>query len=82
MNTLKRKLSEDEDVQDDNYANNYDHFTYDELRVNTIHPRYQAVDVVQSGKYGRYLNDFKRYREEVSDHIPIIIKLTPNENDL
>ena len=80
--TLKRKQSEDEDVQDDNYANNYDHFTYDELRVNTIHPRYKAVDVVQSGKYGKYLNDFKRYREEVSDHIPIIIKLTPNENDL
>ena len=80
--TLKRKQSEDEDVLDDKYANNYDHFTYDELRVNSIHPKYQAVDVIHSGKYGRYLNDFKRYREEVSDHIPIIIKLTPNENDL
>lgn len=80
--TLKRRQLEDENIQDDNYANNYDHFTYDELKVNAIHPRYQAVDVIQGGKYGRYLNDFKKYRDEVSDHIPIIIRLTPNENDL
>ena len=80
--TLKRKQSEDEYIQDDNYANNYDHFTYDELRLNAINPRYQAVDIIQDGKYSRYLNDFKKYREEVSDHIPIIIKLTPNKNDL
>lgn len=49
------------------YANNYDHFSYDQNYNNIITLNSGRVDAV--GKY--YGNDFLKYRREISDHVPI-----------
>lgn len=82
LTTLKQPQKDNSDMSERGYASNYDHFSYDEIRLGTINPRYRRVNVVGKKSYGRYFNDFDTYREEISDHIPIIIKLTPNANDL
>lgn len=82
LTTLKQPQKDNSDMSERGYASNYDHFSYDEIRLETINPRYRRVDVVGKKSYGRYFNDFDTYRKEISDHIPIIIKLTPNANDL
>lgn len=53
------------------YANNYDHFSFDVLNFNDndINVDIGRVDVVR--KYYEYNRD--RYKEEVSDHIPVYI---------
>ncbi len=54
----------------DNYASNYDHFTYDENTerkvVQGIPHRLNAVE--RAG-------DFKTYKEKVSDHIPVMLEI-------
>jgi endonuclease/exonuclease/phosphatase family metal-dependent hydrolase len=53
------------------YANNYDHVTYDQVRFDGIGLTYGSVDAV-----GKYLDgNAERYREEVSDHIPIFLSI-------
>lgn len=82
LTTLKQSQKDNSDMRERGYASNYDHFSYDEIRLGTINPRYCRVNIVGKKSYGRYFNDFDTYRKEISDHIPIIIKLTPNANDL
>lgn len=82
LTTLKQPQKDNPDMSERGYASNYDHFSYDEIRLGTIHPRYRRVNVVGEKFYVRYFNDFDTYRKEISDHIPIIIELTPNANDL
>lgn len=82
LTTLKQPQKDNSDMSERGYANNYDHFSYDEIRLGTINPRYCRVNVVGKKSYGKYFNDFDTYRKEISDHLPIIIKLTPNANDL
>lgn len=82
LTTLKQPQKDNSDMSERGYASNYDHFSYDEIRLGAINPRYCRVNVVGKKSYGRYFNDFDTYRKEISDHIPIIIKLTPNANDL
>lgn len=82
LTTLKQPQKDNSDMSERGYASNYDHFSYDEIRLGTINPRYRRVNVVGKKSYGKYFNDFDTYRKEISDHIPIIIKLTPNANDL
>ncbi len=54
------------------YANNYDHFTFDQNRFeNNVGIKCKRVDAVR--KY--YGDDFAKYRKEVSDHIPIEMEI-------
>lgn len=69
LTTIKNrsKLNPDEPVR--GYANNYDHFTYDEERFKDLHPKVRRVDTVR--KYCG--DDYEMHKKEVSDHIPISI---------
>ena len=82
LTTLKQPKENNPDLNIRGYANNYDHFSYDEVRLKSLNPRCRRVDVIGKKFYDRYFGDFDKYRKEISDHIPIIIRLTPNENDL
>lgn len=72
--SLKRNV--DNEAQDNNdndygYANNFDHFTFDSNRFEGIGNNYQRIDAVK--KY--YKNDFETYKQEISDHIPILMDI-------
>ncbi|HHW95444.1 MAG TPA: hypothetical protein GX736_05925 [Mogibacterium sp.] len=54
----------------DNYASNYDHFTYDaRTRENIVRGKPYRLDVVE--KVGGH----KMYKEKVSDHVPIMLEI-------
>lgn len=53
------------------YAHDYDHFSYEERQFEGIHLSAKRVDAVR--KYCG--DDFKRYRNKVSDHIPILMEI-------
>lgn len=66
------KESDDESEQEsasDYYSKDYDHFSYDVVRFDGINVRTKRVDAL--GKY--YNNDLVKYRQEISDHVPIKI---------
>ena len=52
----------------DGYASNFDHFTYDQRAKNIVSSPPMRLDVIEDG-------DFKKYKEEVSDHIPIMLEI-------
>ena len=58
----------------DGYANNYDHFTYDEYYFNEqgISINTDAIDSVRLYRNG----NFEKYWREISDHIPIMMELS------
>lgn len=71
LTTLKNRsrLNPDEPVR--GYANNYDHFSYDEDRFSDLHPKVKRVDTVR-----KYCNDdFEKHKKEISDHVPISIEI-------
>lgn len=84
LTTLKRRQEETKSPINTGYlANNYDHFTYDSRRLDSINPRVQNVDVIGNiGCHSIYYLNPEKYLKEVSDHLPIIIKLSPNANSL
>lgn len=53
------------------YAHDYDHFSYEIEQFEGTTVRVRRIDAVR--KY--YKDDFKEYREKVSDHIPIIMTI-------
>lgn len=53
------------------FASNYDHFSYDAERFSGIQVQCSSVDTVS--KY--YNGDFKQHRENLSDHIPIMMDI-------
>lgn len=65
----KSKLNPDELVR--GFANNYDHFTYDEDRFSDLRPKIRKIDTVR--KYCD--DDFERHRKEISDHTPISMEI-------
>lgn len=76
LTTLKQTSVENADSEVQSictniYANNYDHVTYDKCRFEGLGVAYGRVDAVR--KYSD--NDSKRYREEISDHVPIFLAL-------
>lgn len=71
LTTLKAKKEGVSYSQADGYANNYDHFTYDEKRFAGIRLNVKRIEAVK--KY--YGDDFDLYRKEVSDHLPIVLDL-------
>lgn len=58
----------------DGYANNYDHFTYDEYYFNEqgISVYTDVVDTVRLYRNG----NFEKHWREISDHIPIMLELS------
>ncbi len=74
LTTLKKE-SEGDSSQEKNeqkYANNYDHFSYDKIRMEShLDITYRHIDAVQ--EYTG--NDFALYRRTVSDHIPIVMEI-------
>ena len=71
LTTVKNRsrLNPDEPVR--GYANNYDHFSYDENRFSELHPKVKRIDTVR--KYCE--DDFERHKKEISDHVPISIEI-------
>lgn len=71
LTTIKNrsKLNPDEPIR--GYANNYDHFSYDEDRFKDLHPKVSCIDTVK--KY--CCDDFERHKKEISDHIPISMEI-------
>lgn len=53
------------------YANNFDHFSYDKDRFKGIGTRARRVNSVK--KYCD--NDFQKHKKQVSDHVPISLQL-------
>lgn len=65
--TLKGKSKEG--IQEEGFANNYDHFSYDENQFLGTKVSANIVNTVD-----KYLkNDYEKHRKEVSDHIPIYV---------
>lgn len=60
-------------VRFDGYANNYDHFTYDQgyFESRGIRLETRAVDTVSLYRNG----DFEKHWREISDHIPIALEV-------
>ncbi|WP_026509142.1 hypothetical protein [Butyrivibrio sp. LC3010] len=55
----------------DNYASNYDHFTFDERTKNSIvEATPHRVNAVERA------GDFKTYKDKVSDHIPVMLEIS------
>ncbi|MBR2256227.1 MAG: hypothetical protein IJ899_02595 [Blautia sp.] len=59
------------------YLHNFDHFSYNINRLSALHPACRRVDVMGTGYYSEYYGDYDRYRLEISDHIPIILTISP-----
>ena len=77
LTTLKMpKNAEDSEVR--GFANNYDHFSYDEIGFDARGIRVthcQRIDTVR--KYCD--DDFALHRKELSDHVPICLSFSLNE---
>lgn len=68
------------------YRNNYDHFTYDSGKFKTYHlnaDAHRVNAIEESSIYGvnvpvsEYFNgDFRKYHDEVSDHLPVMMKIS------
>lgn len=56
---------------DEGYANNYDHFTYSSELSPFLGVSIEAIDAVRKYCGG----DFSYYREKISDHLPILMKI-------
>lgn len=68
LTTLKKTTDNNETR---GFANNYDHFSYDTNRFRGIKLESRRIDTVR--KYEE--DDFDRHREEISDHIPIMMNI-------
>jgi len=69
LTTLKKELYNEK--KEDNFANNYDHFTIDEIRFKDVTVQCRKVDAIK-----KYCDeDYERYKKEVSDHLPISMDL-------
>ena len=74
LTTLKNKSLNNPDEPVREFANNYDHFTYDENRFSDVGVRTARINSVE--KYCQ--DDFEKHRKEISDHVPIKLELTIN----
>ena len=70
------------------YSNNYDHFTYDKVKLDDYKVGVAAhrVNVIEDNpSFGvnipvskNFEGDFRKYHDTVSDHLPVMMKLTVN----
>lgn len=69
IHTVQKDLSTINSDGDD-YASNYDHFTYDDhVRDGIVQGISHRLDAVE------HLGDHKTYKEKVSDHIPVMLEI-------
>lgn len=75
LTTIKAKSNSENNasqIENENcFSNNYDHFSYDYDRFNGVGLETQSINTVE--KYTE--NDFDKHRKEISDHIPVYIKI-------
>jgi hypothetical protein len=64
------------------YANNYDHFSYDQDEFMGVYARASRPNVID--RYCRNQGDrsFSYYKEKVSDHLPISLNINLNSQDV
>lgn len=56
------------------YANNYDHFSYDERVKKHLVKQVKRIEAVsETGSPGE--QDFEKYKKEVSDHVPVVLEI-------
>jgi endonuclease/exonuclease/phosphatase family metal-dependent hydrolase len=60
--------------KENDFANDYDHFSYDLINLSDIEFNIKRVNVVE--KY--YRNDFTKYHKQVSDHVPVKMEMELN----
>ena len=77
LTTVKRPKDGKSQEPTVGYANNYDHFTYNINRMEKLRPVERRVDVIGNGYYQNYFGNYDRYREEISEHLPIILTIQP-----
>ncbi len=53
------------------YANNYDHFTYDQKRFEGVLVSSERIDAVSNAPY---YGEYDKYQKEVSDHVPVLLR--------
>ena len=75
LTTLKKPKKKDETTR--GYKHNYDHFSYDMNRFKAVQPHVERVDVVGSSYYTAFYDNYDRYRDEISDHVPVVMTITP-----
>ncbi|MCK8059720.1 MULTISPECIES: hypothetical protein [unclassified Fusibacter] len=56
---------------DPGYASNYDHFSFNVLKNSSVPYTISRIDAVNHYFFG----DYKKYRENVSDHVPVKIEV-------
>ena len=70
--TSLKKIDDDQEITEDIYANNFDHFSFDVNKTeHVIWGSSERIEVVE--KY--YNKDLRKYRYEVSDHVPIFVEI-------
>lgn len=70
--TSLKKIDDDQEITEDIYANNFDHFSFDVNKTeHVIWDSSERIEVVE--KY--YNKDLRKYRYEVSDHVPIFVEI-------
>lgn len=65
----------DNNILQDYYSNNYDHFTYDELQLSDLSIGIEVIDVIKK-YYSKEQDPCQTYKDEISDHIPIGLSIT------
>ena len=81
LSTLKGRSKLEPDKPARGYANNYDHFTFDEVRMSEFKPIANAVDAVNKYCLKKCKTDdekehvYEIYKRSVSDHLPISLDL-------
>jgi hypothetical protein len=54
----------------DNYASNYDHFTYDDhTKDRVVQGAAHRIEAVKRA------GSFKNYKEKISDHVPVMLEI-------
>ena len=72
LTSLKQSVDENYSAEENRgYANNYDHFSYDENRFKGTYVKTKKIDTVR--KYCH--DDFAAHRKTISDHVPISLSL-------
>ena len=68
------KQGDETTISKNGYANDYDHFSYNEERFAGIHIKMQRIDSVR-----KYMNnDFEKHKKMLSDHVPIKLEFELN----
>jgi len=67
LSTLKKP----DEKADEHFANNYDHFSYDECRYSGLEIKSYRIDTVQKYCDG----DYEKHLKSVSDHVPVAMEV-------